>query len=224
MEATATPARGPRRDAVRNRELLLAAARDVFGERGVDASLEEIARRAGVGIGTLYRHFPSRQALIDALLEERLGAVVTLADAAAAEPGDGLEDFLQAMIDLQARERVLRDVLHRSAHTGRVAELRAEVHAALDALLAGAHAQGVLRTDFTLSDLALLLWSFGPLIDAGIPAAARRRHLHWALDGLRPAAATAQSAPPLSQAQLERAAGRLRGDARRAAPGSKAAS
>ena len=223
MHATAASVRGPRRDAVRNRELLLAAARDVFGERGVDASLEEIARRAGLGIGTLYRHFPSRQALIDALLEERLGAVVALADAAAADPADGLRRFLEAMIDLQARERVLREVLHRSAHAGRVAELRAEVHDALEQLLAHAHAEGALRTDFALSDLALLLWSFGPLIDAGIPATARRRHLHWMLDGLRPAAATAQAAPPLSQAQLERAAGRLRVEGRRAGPGSRAA-
>src|SRR5689334_2491592 len=123
MDATATPTRSPRRDAVRNRELLLAAARAVFGERGVDASLEEIARQAGVGIGTLYRHFPSRQALIDALLEERLGAVVALADAAAADPADGLGRFLESMIDLQARDRVLRDVLHRSSSTDRLAEL-----------------------------------------------------------------------------------------------------
>jgi hypothetical protein len=93
--------------------------------------------------------------------------------------------------------------------------LRGQIHRTLEALFAAAHAQGTLRTDFAVPDVAPLLWSFGPLIDAGLSPDARRRHLHWMLDGLRPSAATAQTAPPMSQADLELAVGRLRTEGRR---------
>jgi len=107
--------RGQRRHARRNHELLVASAREVFAEQGVEAPLEEIARRAGVGIGTLYRHFTTREALVEAILEERIGELLALADAAAADPDgwNALVGFLNNALELQARDRVLRALLLR---------------------------------------------------------------------------------------------------------------
>ena len=89
-----------RRDAARNRAALIAAGRDVFAERGPDASLEEIARRADVGIGTLYRHFPTREALIEVIFEEHFDQVVAAAEAAAADEDawEGIVGFLERVL------------------------------------------------------------------------------------------------------------------------------
>ena len=86
MAGISAPERRSRRDAERNRELLVAAARESFAEHGVDARLDEIARRAGVGTGTLYRHFPTREALVEAIFAERVGEFLALAEAGLAEP------------------------------------------------------------------------------------------------------------------------------------------
>ena len=111
-----------RRDAQRNRELLLAAGRDVFSERGAQATLEEIARRAGLGIGTLYRHFPTREALVEAIYEEHIDDVVAAAEegAAAEDAWQGLVGFLERVLELQARNLPLREVfLRHPVGTGR---------------------------------------------------------------------------------------------------------
>jgi AcrR family transcriptional regulator len=199
-----------RSDARRNHELLVAAARAVFAERGIEASLEEIARRAGLGIGTLYRHFATREALIEAIAEGRLGELVALGEAAEAEPDAwrALVLVLEGMLELQAGDRALKDVLMRSSPgAGRLAGAREELRAVFERTLCRAQEQGALRTDFTLADLVLLLWSFAPLTDATAVIApnAWRRHLHWLLDGLRPAAATPQSEEPLAEEQLRAA-------------------
>ena len=198
---------GQRSDARRNHELLVAAAREVFAERGLEASLEEIARRAGLGIGTLYRHFSSREALVEAIFEGRIGELVALGEAAEAEPDawQALVLVLEGTLELQAGDRVLKDVLMRyPPGEGRLASAREELRAMFERTLERAREQGTLRADFALSDLAMVLWSFGPLIDATAEVApnAWRRHLHWLLDGLRVAAATTQSEAPLSNEQL----------------------
>ena len=77
---------GGRRDAQRNHELLVEAARELFMEQGVEAPLEEVARRAGLGIGTLYRHFATRDALVEAIVERRMGELLAIAEAALSEP------------------------------------------------------------------------------------------------------------------------------------------
>jgi AcrR family transcriptional regulator len=200
---------GQRRHARRNHELLVEAAREVFAERGVEASLEEIARRAGVGIGTLYRHFATRDALVEAVFERRIGEFAALGEAAAAEP-DGWRAFtglLERILEIQAGDRLLKDVLLRSSSgTGRTEQARAELRRSLEGVLERAHAHG-LRADFAFPDLALLLWSFAPLIDAtaDIAPTAWRRHLHWLLDGLRAESATPQVEPPLSGEQFQAA-------------------
>ncbi|HEY5059084.1 MAG TPA: helix-turn-helix domain-containing protein [Gaiellaceae bacterium] len=206
---------GQRRDARRNHELLVAAAQEVFAEQGVDASLEEIARRAGLGIGTLYRHFATRDALVEAVFERRIGDFVAVAQAAAAEP-DGwlaLVAFLERTLELQAADRLLKDVLMRyPPGAGRLADVRQEMRRLFEDVLERARAQGRLRSDFTLADLSLLSWSFAPLIDATAEVApnAWRRHLQWLLDGLRAESATPQVEPPLDEEQLYEAMQALR--------------
>ena len=86
---------GGRRDAQRNHELLVEAARELFMEQGVDAPLEEVARRAGLGIGTLYRHFATRDALVEAIVERRMGELLAIAEAALSEP-EGWEGLVRS--------------------------------------------------------------------------------------------------------------------------------
>src|ERR1700712_3398065 len=94
------PPRPLRRDAAENRARILLAAGRVFDARGLDAGVEEIAREAGVGMGTLYRRFPTKDALIEALVRDLLEAIIAIADDAAAQPdGEGLEHFLEAACD-----------------------------------------------------------------------------------------------------------------------------
>src|ERR1700737_4909484 len=104
-----------RRDAQRNRELLVAAAREVFAQRGVDVALDEIARRAGVSIGTLYNRFPTRAALVEAVFVDRLEAVVALGEEALlmADPWEGFVHCLQGICELQAADRGYNDVASR---------------------------------------------------------------------------------------------------------------
>jgi AcrR family transcriptional regulator len=215
MSGIAGEQRGQRSHARRNHELLVATAREVFAERGVDASLEEIARRAGVGIGTLYRHFATRDALIEAVFERRIGDFVVIAERAAAEPDAWLAfvGFLEGTLELQAGDRLLKDAFLRSPPgIVRVESAREEVRRLLRQVLERARAGGQLRAGFTLADLSLLLWSFGPLIDATAEVApnAWRRHLHWLLDGLRSESATPEVEPPLSEEQLNAAMQALR--------------
>lgn len=215
MTEIAGEQKGQRRHARRNHELLVAAAREVFAEQGAEASLEEIARRAGVGIGTLYRHFTTRDALVEAILERRLGEFMALAESSAGEP-DGWSAFVQFLertLELQAADRLLKDVLMRyPPGAGRLTSARAELRRLFEEVLERAQKQGSLRDDFTVTDLALLFWSFTPLIDATAEVApeAWRRHLHWLLDGLRAEAATPPAQPPLNDTQLGAAMDALR--------------
>jgi AcrR family transcriptional regulator len=215
MTGIAGEQEGTRSHARRNHGLLVAAAREVFAERGAEASLEEIARRAGVGVGTLYRHFATREALVEAVYERRIGELVAVAEAALAED-DGwlaLLGLIERILQAQASDRLLKDVLLRSAPgAGRVERAREEMRTLFERVLERARAEGGLREDFAFPDLALLLWSFSPLIDATAEVApsAWRRHLHWLIEGMRATAATAQSEPPLSGRQLQDASQALR--------------
>src|SRR3954452_24484736 len=115
---SAAPSRKPRADAERNRRRVLDEARLAFADRGAAASLEEIARSAGVGIGTLYRHFPTRHALVEAIYAEHIGEVEALAQAAAdaEDAWAGLTAFLERMLELQARNLPLRAAFLQSAN------------------------------------------------------------------------------------------------------------
>ena len=105
-----------RADAVRNRDRLVRAAAELFTDRGVDVPLDEVARRAGVSIGTLYNHFPNRGALLDAVLPERLAELGRLAEAALHEPDswNGFAGFLVGLFAVMAGDRALNDAIARS--------------------------------------------------------------------------------------------------------------
>src|SRR5271155_259326 len=150
-------ARRPRADAVRNRELVLEAAKSVFSAGGPDASLEAVARRAGVGIGTLYRHFPTREALFEAVYRrevEQLGALAgKLKDEAA--PVDALRRWLRSNVELVATKKGMLAALAHAAHGS--PELYADsfnrLTKAVGALLDRAVAADAIRTDISPEDL-----------------------------------------------------------------------
>ena len=203
-----------RRDAARNHAKLIAAGRDVFAEQGPDASLEEIARRADVGIGTLYRHFPTRDALVEVIFEEHFDQIVAAAEEAAAgeDAWRGLVAFLERVLDLQARNFPLRSVFLRLPASPGIAERRKLIGPLLDRLVERAREQRVVRDDFTVGDLSMAMWSFAPIFEATgeVAPQAWRRHLQILLDGMRPAAATPQTVRPLTGRHLERAVEALR--------------
>ena len=203
----------PRRDAERNRQKLLDAGREVFAE-DPEAPLDEIARRAGVGIGTLYRHFPTRDALVEVIYAEHIDEVLAAAEKAAdaESPWDGLVAFLEQVLELQARNLPLRGVFLRHSTDAALAERRRRIQPALARLVARGREQGEVRDDFTLGDLSLALWSFRPIFEAtsGVAPEVWRRHLRILLDGMRPVAATPQSVRPLAGRQLDAAIHALR--------------
>ncbi len=191
-------ARGLRADAARNRESLLAAAEEVFAERGVEASVADIARRAGVAKGTVFRHFTSKEDLIASLVCEHL---VTLTDAVhrlaeAEDPGAALLEFLTIAAD-QRRQHDLTYLMTYSANDARVVAIRDEVHAGVDMLVANAHAAGVIRTDVTGTDVFLLMCAPVHVMDglSDPPPDLWRRYLAIIFDGLRPEGASALPLP-----------------------------
>src|SRR5215204_190896 len=161
-------ARALRADAKRNRELILAAARDVFAERGLDAPLEAIARRAGVGQATLYRRFPTRQDLLVATFGPKLAAYTEAIDRALKDPDPwrGFCDYLTAITGMQQGDRGFRDILTLAFPAA--PELRAQrdrVYRGVAELIEKAKATGRLREDFVPEDVPLLL-----MANAGVVA------------------------------------------------------
>jgi AcrR family transcriptional regulator len=183
-------ARSLRADAARNRDKLVASAVQLFGERGLDAPLEEIARRAKVSIGTLYNHFPTRQDLVDAILPERLAALERVAEKALAEddPWDGFQGFLEGMFALQASDHGLNDALVSGfPENSAVGEACRRGLAQAEKIIERAQRSGRLRPDFAPGDLAILMRAMSQVIreSADAEPEAWRRHLAFFLDGLR---------------------------------------
>jgi len=202
-----TTVRPLRQDAARNRERLVTAAREVFGRKGLDSPLEEIARQAGVAIGTLYNRFPTRGELVDAALGPvaQRGAEIAERAARADDPWDGFASFMEGISELLAADRGYADV-HRSGipDTPVIDAARERMTAAKAAVVGRAKAAGVLRADVESSDLVLLIWGIAATADATREAApdAWRRHLALLLDGLRPGAAHPLPVPSLTFGQL----------------------
>ena len=189
-----TTVRPLRQDAARNRERLVAAAREVFRRKGLDAPLEEIARDAGVAIGTLYNRFPSRGDLVDAALGPMAERAVEIAERAAqaSDAWDSFASFMEGICELLAHDRGYADV-HRCRIPGTpVIDAALKRTSALKAaILARAKEVGVLRADVESSDLVFLMWGIAATADATRDAAPDvwRWHLTFLLDGLRPGAA-----------------------------------
>jgi AcrR family transcriptional regulator len=191
-----------RQDAARNRERLLAAAADTFAEFGLDASVEQIAARAGVGMGTLYRRFPTKQALIDALVTDLLNDMLCLGRAALAqENGTGLESFLIGATEAQ---HTARGCLPQMWDSPASADLMAEVTEVVKRLLQQAHESGTIRPDVTHGDIRLVFFSLRGVLESTAEVApdAWRRHLELVVAGLRPGGPELQH-PPLTAKQVE---------------------
>ena len=204
-ERPATPADGKsfkplRRDAARNRQRILEAADDLFRQRGLSASLNDIAHHAGVGVGTVYRHFPDRDQLIEGLFERRFEELATQMEQALADPDPwhGLTSFIRSTGNLQASDRAIKDLLT-GGHEGlqRIARVRARLMPMGEELVRRAHASGRLREDIDAADLPLIQGMMGPLIDASaeIDPELYRRYLDIIIRGI---AARPDLEPPLS--------------------------
>jgi AcrR family transcriptional regulator len=207
-----TIAKSLRSDARRNRAALVASARELFGREGVDVPVEEITQHAGLGMGTLYRHFPTKDELIDAVLEDAFAEILRLAEEAVAEADAwaGFTGFLERALELHAQNRGVKDMLASRQHGAQHADaMRRRIRPLLARLVERAQEQGALRADFMPEDLPLLFWSAGRVIEvtAKVAPGAWRRYLGLILDGLRAEAATPLHEPPLTRAQVTRARG-----------------
>jgi AcrR family transcriptional regulator len=205
-----TDTRPLRSDARRNRERIVTSARALFARAGLDASVEDITNHAGIGMGTLYRHFPTKEALIDAVLEDAFAEFVGLAKTALAEPDPwtGLCWYLERSLAMLAANRGLKDVAATREHgLSRAAAIRRELRPLLLRLVERAQAQGSLRADLSPEDIPLLLWAGDGVIEcaANVDPQVWRRYLGLLMDGLRSDAATPQEYAPLTRAQVDRA-------------------
>jgi AcrR family transcriptional regulator len=190
-----------RSDALKNRQRLLDAAGQVFEEKGLEASVADVARVAGVGMGTLYRRFPSKEALIEALVSEVLETTITMArQAATRDDGAGLEHFLEASSAYQAEHLGCLPKLWNTDH-----HLMGTARKLIAGLLSDAQAHHRVRPDLTSTDINLVMWSIRGVLEttrANAPDA-WRRHLDLLIAGMRPAAC-ALGHRPLSQNQVNR--------------------
>jgi AcrR family transcriptional regulator len=182
-------ARKPRADAQRNRDNLLEAAKAAFAEAGPEASLDEIARRAGVGIGTLYRHFPTRDAVVEAVYRRE---VQQLAEAAprlveTMGPAAALRAWMRLFIDYIAAKRVIAPALKSLVGGGSAlyADSSARINEAMALLVERARASGDIRPDADSADLLRALIGFAYVNSAPDWEASARRLIDLLIDGLR---------------------------------------
>jgi AcrR family transcriptional regulator len=210
MPKTAPPAERPlRRDAERNRQRILGAARVVFAERGLNGSHDDIAREAGVGVGTVYRRFPDKDQLIDALFEERIEEMAAVARAASEDPDpwDGLVGFLIRAQELQSEDRGLKEiVLGGTRGAERAAAARALIVPLVTQILQRAKDANVVREDIELTDLPLIQLAIGTIAETARDVAPDvwRRMMTVVLDGLRAECARSELvSPALVQEQVD---------------------
>ena len=190
---TAVP-RSLRADARRNQERVLAAAREVFAEQGREAQMDDVARRAQVGVGTVYRHFPTKEALIEALALDSFGRVTAIAKEALTveDPWEALTHTLWRGAEILAADRALSELM--ADIPGSIiqgSELELELNAAMTELLQRAKAAGVLRPDVILDDVPMLMCGIGSATrkEHRVPDA-WRRHMTIVIDGLRASGAS----------------------------------
>ena len=191
-----------RADAARNRAAIVAVARDVFAEYGLEAPLEAIAARAGVGIATLYRRFPTREKLVAAALVEKITEYAEAARQALAvpDPWDGFAGFVERICELQAGDRGLSDLLSMTLSADEQVEgLRRTANELLITVIDRAKAAGALREDFVGEDLVLLLIATAAVMHvtrADAPEA-WRRFVALSLDSF-----SSRGSPPLPETTL----------------------
>jgi AcrR family transcriptional regulator len=181
-----------RADARRNREKVLAAARAVFAEQGVEAQMDDVAKRADVGVGTVYRHFPTKDALVNALTDE-LFAVIAVHTRTLLTVEDPWEAFTRAMwfgAEKTAGDRAFTEILSAS-RPPRSCPGKEDLILTTAELMERCKAAGVMRPDVTIDDIPMLMCGIGSASQVEHPVPdAWRRHLAIVLDGLRAQAAS----------------------------------
>jgi AcrR family transcriptional regulator len=210
MPKSALPPNRPlRRDAERNRQRILDAARLVFAERGLRGSHDDIARAAGVGVGTVYRRFPDKEQLIDALFEARIEEIAEIARAAVADPDpwDALVGFLIRTQEMQSEDRGLNEIVLGGARgAARATAARSLIAPLVARVLQRAKDAGVVRADIELTDLPLIQLAIGTIAESSRDVApdAWRRTMTLVLDGLRAANAAGElPVPALDPEQID---------------------
>ena len=206
---TAVSDRQPRADARRNRERVLAAASDVLAESGLRAPMEEVARRAGVGVGTVCRNFPTKKDMVDAVLADLYGTL--LADALDGlenpDAGAAFESFVVVLSAFLARHRALAEQMANEMEAPVApAESRERLWEAISQLVARAQAVGTVRADIGPADVALLLSgvAHATAVVGDRQHGLRDRYVRIILDGLRPSEASLLPGEPLDFVRLQR--------------------
>jgi len=154
-----TAARRPRKDVVRNHNRILEVAAEIFARDGIEASLDEIAAAAGLGVGTVYRHFPTKDALLDELFEGTLNELVATSEAALADPDPwvGFVRYMEAVVEAFVANRALEDVLREATRgQARLTASRERLSAPVGELVERAKAAGALPPDFKPVDMAII--------------------------------------------------------------------
>lgn len=189
--APAPTARTMRADARRNRELVIEAARRLMASEGLDAQMDDIARAAGVGVGTVYRHFPTKDELIFALAEHRFERLAEFATEALADddPGPAFERYLYRGAELQATDQALSEVMRDRPDAMQAGAHRAGLLELVRELMTRAQAAGAVRADAVAEDVPMLMCGLGtstPLCTGPfVTETSWKRFLAIVIDGLR---------------------------------------
>jgi AcrR family transcriptional regulator len=200
--AAASKPRAMRRDALENKERLLAAARELFAQRGFDVTLNDIAHHAGVGVGTAYRRFANKAEVLEAIFAEQTAELASAADLALADadPWHGLVCYLETALALQLRDKGLAQILSGDRISAEQHDWNRKIIAPKNrAIIANARKAGVLRDDVEGTDLTFIQVGLNAIMNRSRDAHPDlyRRYLHLMLDGLR-ATPTAPTALPVA--------------------------
>ncbi|AWW41540.1 TetR family transcriptional regulator [Streptomyces sp. AS58] len=209
-EPTKNSGRPLRRDARRNRDAITKAAADSFARQGIDAPLDGIAKAAGVAIGTLYSHFPSRADLVEVVFAEKLDAWLAAAEQAAAadDPWEGFAGYLEAICELQADDRGLSDIASmQTSLADRIDTHLTQTRDLARVIVQRAQEQGSLRADVSPDDMVFVIWAHNRITAAtrNVAPDAWRRHLALMLDAFRAERSHPLPVPPMTSDQVRRA-------------------
>lgn len=182
------PERAIRADKVRNRARVLEAAREAFAVTGIDTQMDDVAARAGLGVGTVYRHFPTKEALMAEMVRQKFALIAEHAREGleqSGEPFDVFADVLYRNCEATAKDAAVQDVLMRAGEAvwDQAQDVLEDMHAVVQQLIDRAQAAGTMRRDFSVDDMGMLM--------CGVSASMAhsdwdwRRHLAIVLDGLR---------------------------------------
>jgi AcrR family transcriptional regulator len=206
-----------RADAARNRSNILEAAREVFAEQGLDAPLDEIAKKAGAGNATLYRRFPTRADLIAEVFAEQMAEHLDAVEVGLGDPDPwrGFVSYVRTACAMQTRDRGIADLVTMDVSSApEIERLRSRAFEGLVRLVERARSAAVLRADFSTEDVVVILMANAGLVEraSSVAADASGRLVHVLLDGLRSAAAT--EGPPAPSPRRMRLAMRRNGERR----------